>query len=583
MFRLIPFGVALVAAALYLVGLGDAPFLDPPEGFHVEIAREMAASGDIVTLRLNSVRYFEKPPLLYWLMAGGFSVAGIHPATARLWPALGAVGCAALTAGLGALLGGPRMGLIAGLMVTANLGVFLYARLVKPDLLFIMFIMLAFLGFALAYLGRRGRLGAVLFFAGIGLATLAKDVLGAVGTLIVVATFLWVTRERGLPPWSPWWGWALFAAIVLPWFVAIEAANHGYLWYMIMDTHVLNFTRQRVFPDEDVPLTALEFVAVTVAAFLPWALSTPWAVVRALRRAWSGPVDRVWVVFALWALLVIGFFTVSPFKLPHYGLPAFPALALLVARLWDDTLSRAPGALSVRALLGPIAVIFALAALAAGAAWSGHLPVPRAAVTTVDVAARNLAARGQAAAERPLEAFQPILASCAVIFGTAALAMAAAAWRRSAELGLTVAVAAMLAFLPAAGRGMAEFARGRSAAPIAAALAARVRPGDLVVHEGALENSASVLLGLRQPVHIVDGRLSNIGFGSTFADSRVLFWDAARVREAWAEPGRRFLVSIRPPETSVVRSLPPDSVHLIAVGGGRRLYSNLGDGPAPAR
>lgn len=583
MFRLIPFGVALVAATLYFVGLGDAPFLDPPEGFHAEIAREMAASGDAVTPRLNGIRYFEKPPLLYWLMATSFSVAGIHPATARMWPALGAVGCATLTAALGALLGGPRVGLVAGLVVTANLGMFIYARLVKPDLIFIMCITLAYVGFALAYLGRRGRWGLVLFFAGIALATMAKDVLGAIGPLVVVATFLWVTREPVLPHWSPWWGWALFAAIVAPWFLAVEATNRGYLWHMLVDTHLLNFTRQRVFPDEDVPLNALEFVVVTSAAFLPWALAAPWAVARGLRRDWTGPADRIWVVLALWTLLVIGFFTVSPFKLPHYGLPAFPALALLVARLWDDTLARRPGALSARALIVPIAVVFVLAALAAGAAWAGHLPVPSTAVAILDVAARNLAARGQVAAERPLEAFRPVLASCAVIFAVGATAMVAAARRRSAELGLTVAVATMLAFLPAAGRGMAEFARGRSVAPIVTALEGRWQPGDLVVHEGALENSASMLLRLPEPVRIVDGRLSNIGFGSTFADAREVFWDAARLREEWTRPGRHFLVSVRAPEASVVRLLPPATVRLLAVGGGRRLYSNLGDGAGPAR
>lgn len=583
MFRLIPLGVALVAATLYFVGLGDAPFLDPPEGFHTEIAREMAASGDVVTLRLNGVRYFEKPPLLYWLMAAGFSVTGIHPATARMWPALGGVGCAALTAVLGVLLGGPRVGLVAGLVVAANLGVFLYARLVKPDLIFILCVTLSYTGFALAYLGRRGRWGLVLFFGGIGLATLAKDMLGAIGPLVVVATFLWVTRESMLRHWSPWWGWALFAAIVVPWFAAVEMANRGYFWHMVFDTHLLNFVRHRVFPDEDVPLNALEFVVVTCAAFLPWALAAPWAVARALRRDWTGPHERVWVVFALWALLVIGFFTVSPFKLPHYGLPAFPALALLVARLWDDALARKPGSLSARVLIVPIAVVFALAALAAGAVWADLLVVPRTAVTTLDLAARNLAARGQAAAERPLEAFRPVLASCAVIFATGAVALAVAAWRRSVELGLTVAVAAMLAFLPAAGRGMAEFARGRSAAPIAAALELRLGPGDVVVHEGALENSGSVLLALPRPVHVVDGRMSNLGFGSTFADARDVFWDAARLREAWTAPGRRFLVSVRAPEASVVRSLPPGTVHLIAVGGGRRLYSNLADGGTAAR
>src|SRR5512145_1906267 len=110
--RLIPLGVAVVAAALYFAGLGEAPLLDPPEGFHAEIAREMGESGDWLTPRLNRVRYFDKPPLQYWLTATGFTVGGVSPFTARTWSALAAVACAAVTAQIGVVLGGPRVGLL---------------------------------------------------------------------------------------------------------------------------------------------------------------------------------------------------------------------------------------------------------------------------------------------------------------------------------------------------------------------------------------------------------------------------------------------------------------------------------------
>ena len=58
---------------MYLLGLGTAPFLDPPEGFHAAIAESVRQSGDWITLRLDGVRYFDKPPLLYWLMALSFA------------------------------------------------------------------------------------------------------------------------------------------------------------------------------------------------------------------------------------------------------------------------------------------------------------------------------------------------------------------------------------------------------------------------------------------------------------------------------------------------------------------------------
>ena len=571
----VPFGLALLAVALmYLLALGAAPFLDPSEGFHAAIAESLRRSGDLVTLRVNGVRYFDKPPLLYWLMAGSFSLAGVSEAAARVWPALAAVGLAAVTGRLGMILGGPRVGLLAGLFVAANLGIFVFGRHLKPDLVMILCITLAYAGFVVAYRGG-GRWGLALFYAGLGVATLAKDVLGAVGPLVVVAAFLWLTRERPYVAWAPWWGLGILLAIVLPWYLAVELRNPGFLWYTIVDNHLLNFTRQRVFPDEDVPLGSLQFLAVTVVAFMPWALAVPWTLARALRPSRSDADARLWTLLALWAVVVVGFFTVSPFKLPHYGLPAFPALALLAARAWDECIEALPGAATPPALLVPILVLFGLLAGAFGLAALDRLPVPASVLENVDVVARNLASRGQSAAASPLAAYRPVLVKCTVIFGVATIALAVAVRRRWPAAGVGVALAAMIAFLPTAGEGMAQFARGRSARPVADALVRRLAPGDRVVHEGALENSGSLLLAVPRPIHVVEGLHSNLAFGATFPDARDVFWSASRLREAWQEPPRCFLVTTVEPDGSMAATLQPR--HLLAQGGGRWLYSNKAD------
>src|SRR5438552_5895415 len=190
----------------------------------------MLTRGDFVTPRLDGVRYFDKPPLLYWLIALSSLPAGPTPFAARFWSALATVGVAVVTAHLGLLLGGPRVGLLAGLMVAANMGIFLFGRFVKPDLVFILCIALAYLGFVLAYLGR-GRWPLALGYGALGLATLAKDVLGAVGPVVAVAVFFWLTGERPWRPWVPWWGVAIFSAIALPWYALVEWHNRGFLWY----------------------------------------------------------------------------------------------------------------------------------------------------------------------------------------------------------------------------------------------------------------------------------------------------------------------------------------------------------------
>ena len=98
--RAVPFVIALVVVGVvYFAGLGRAPFFDPSEGFHAQIARTMAEGGDWVTPHVNGVRYFDKPPLLYWLMAGTFRFVAAGEAAARFWPAAAALGVVAVKIG----------------------------------------------------------------------------------------------------------------------------------------------------------------------------------------------------------------------------------------------------------------------------------------------------------------------------------------------------------------------------------------------------------------------------------------------------------------------------------------------------
>jgi 4-amino-4-deoxy-L-arabinose transferase-like glycosyltransferase len=561
---------ALVAAAIAFVGLGEAPFVDPPEGFHAEIAREMLARGDFVTPRLNSVRYFDKPPIPYWLMSVSLSVMGPTPGAARFWGAVALVGVAAVTAATGVLLRGPRFGFLAGLFAAANLGLFLYARIVKPDLLFVLFLSLAWLGVAIAW--RVHPVGLVLFYGALGFAALAKDLLGALGPLAVLAVGLVWAGERHLSRWFPWWGGAILVAIAAPWYLLVEARNRGFLWYTIVDNKLLNIAQQRVFPDEDVPLRALEFLLVTAAAFLPWIVAAPLGVVRVFRDPERTPEAGLWRVYTVWALAVLGATALSPFKLPHYGLPVFPALALLAARAWDDALD-APA--RSRRVLVPALIVAATLAAAFGAAVAGALALGGDTLGSVDVATRNLAARGHAAPAPPHAVWRPILLSAGGIFAIAAVTLAIASYRRIVALGAAAAVGAMIAFLPLAGQGMAEFARIRSAEPVIAALLIRAGSAADVIHEGALENSGSLLLALGRPVRVVNGLASNLAYGATFPDSRDLFWDEARLAREWRAPGRRFLVSVVAPGRSVAARLDP--VHAITRSGTHWLYSNQTD------
>jgi 4-amino-4-deoxy-L-arabinose transferase-like glycosyltransferase len=191
----------LAAAPLLLVGLGAAPFDDPGEGMHAEIARELARAGGGLPLTLVGVPYVDKPPLLYTLLAASFAVAGAREASARVVSALAALVAVGATAWLGARLAGARVGFVAGLALVGSLGFFAYGRYVRPDALFVAALAL---GFALTLTGvvdaRRGRVVAGL--GAFGLAALAKDPLGVLAPPLAVGLALCLAgRARPLRAW----------------------------------------------------------------------------------------------------------------------------------------------------------------------------------------------------------------------------------------------------------------------------------------------------------------------------------------------------------------------------------------------
>src|SRR5229473_4116716 len=142
--------MAVLTLALLLPWLGAAPFDDPGEGQHAEIAREVAVSGDWLTLRLAGVRYFDKPPLLYWLIAAGFKGFGVSEWFARLPAVLGAAAAVAGTTLLGVRLLGPGPGVLAGAALLSCALFAAFGRYVRPETLFVAAIQWGFTGLLLA-------------------------------------------------------------------------------------------------------------------------------------------------------------------------------------------------------------------------------------------------------------------------------------------------------------------------------------------------------------------------------------------------------------------------------------------------
>jgi 4-amino-4-deoxy-L-arabinose transferase-like glycosyltransferase len=555
----------VLAAPFLLYGLGGAPFDDPGEGMHAEIARELRLSGDPLDLRLNGVPYLDKPALLYVLLAGAFTVGGEREAAARAVPAVAALTAVAATAWLGGRLLGLGGGVLAGGALLTCPGFFAYGRYVRPETL-----LLAALagGFACTLIGivdaRRGLIAMGL--GAFGVAGLVKDPLATVAPAAVMALAMTLSgRLRPVSRWLPWSGVLAGLLLAFGWWAAVAARVPGFAWYAVIDNHLLNVLRVRHFPDEDVPLAAGQFLAVAALGAAPWVLAAAVSVIDLVRRrAWREPDEMPWVALTVWAVSVLALTTLSPFRLPHYGLPAYPALALLAARAWRG----AGRGLGLAHVLG-----FAALAGAALVAWAGDAGAFSARVMSVtDVATRKAELAGEPMALLPWETIRRLLGATGVILGAGAISLVLVGRRVGARVGVAaVVLITMLALQPCVASALAAVSAHRAVRGLALEIARAAGPQDLVAHEGPLENSGALeWYSHRRPV-IVDGRRSVLGFGST-VDGAAFFWDAARLRRAWESGQRVWLVTTRARGHSVAGQLP--GARLVMVAGGRRLYVN---------
>jgi 4-amino-4-deoxy-L-arabinose transferase-like glycosyltransferase len=372
---------AVLALALAWFGtLGERKLIKPDEGRYGEIPREMVASGDWLTPRLNDLKYFEKPPLQYWATAAAFSLFGVSEWATRLWGALCGFAGVLLAWFVGRRLYGEEAGLAAA---AALAGAALYAvtsQVATLDMSTAFFLSLAVFATLLAQLDgtppRARRAWMLAGWAAMALAVLSKGLIGIVLPMGAVALYILWQRDFGLlrrlhilP------GAALFLAIAAPWFVAVSAANAEFARFFFVHEHFERFlTTQH---ERGGPLWF--FVPVLLLGFLPWLLSLVGGLWRAARRAETGAFRPTRFLLA-WCAVVFAFFSVSGSKLPPYILPIFPALALLAgSQLAQASRRLLAGQAALAALLG-FALLALLGLADAAPAWvrSGeHLPAYR--------------------------------------------------------------------------------------------------------------------------------------------------------------------------------------------------------------
>lgn len=391
----------LFSLAMFLPGFFTIPPWDRDESRFAEASRQMLASGDWVDIRFQDEVRYKKPAGIYWLQAG--SVAMWHAVSgdardAVIWPyrlpsLLGAVLAVLLTARIGAQLFNPKVGLVAGLLVATCLLLNVEVRMAKTDAMLLATVLLAQSVLAKAFCRAAGappllRREALCFWLAVSAGILLKGpiiLLSAFGTLLVLA--LWrVPEPKGLlKQLRPLAGLGLTLAVTAPWFYLISQRSHGSFFKdsagddllgKLLSGHAWGVTP----PGYHLLGFWLVFWPGSLIVFLalPWLWQNRNQPMLRFLLAWIIPV---WLVFEL-----------TPSKLPHYILPAIPALAIaasawvfsgkLPMAVWRQAVTFIWLVISVGICLAPLALpllveqqlfypALALGSFGLAAAWAG--------------------------------------------------------------------------------------------------------------------------------------------------------------------------------------------------------------------
>jgi len=323
-----------IIIAFYLYGLGKLPLLGPDEPRYAEVAREMFLTGDVITPTLGRHTWFEKPALLYWMIAGSFKVFGVNEWAARFGPAL----CGLLTIAALWFVGReidreePRGFAFWTVVVSGScLGLIVFSRATGFDVVITMTTTWALAFFLLHELRNKPSFLAG-FYAFVGLSLLAKGLVGIVIPFGVVGLFYVLRRawpSRSVLA-SVIWGLPLAVAVSAVWYGPV-IARHG--WTFIDEFFVQHHFARYVSNKYHHPQPIYFYPVIILMLALPW---TPYLIAALAKvRSWKWRGDdgmSIVRVFSLaWLLLPFVFFSFSGSKLPGYVLPVIPAIALLVS------------------------------------------------------------------------------------------------------------------------------------------------------------------------------------------------------------------------------------------------------------
>lgn len=334
--------ISLFIGMFYFIWLGSHALFTPDEGRYSEVAREMVATGDYVTPRLNGVAFLDKPALYYWLQASAIQLFGLKEWSLRFWPALlGIIGCIA-TYVAGRTLFSRRAGILSALILATCPLYYGGAHYANLDLEVAVLISISLITSLLA-LQTENKKWFIVAYIFSGLAFLTKGLIGIFFPAMIIGIWiLLLNRWDTFKKMHLGKGLLIFLGITVPWYVLVQKANPQFLHFFFVDQQVSRFLTKGDFNNK----TAMWFyVPIVLAGILPWSvfiIQATWQKLKAIASNRQQHASELFLV--LWFFLIFIFFSIPKSKTVGYILPIFPAIALLIGtyldRMWNETKKR---------------------------------------------------------------------------------------------------------------------------------------------------------------------------------------------------------------------------------------------------
>ena len=580
---------------IYIPGLARPGLLDDADSIHAEAAREMVLNHNWVTLYINGIRYLEKSPLMYWMVAASYKLFGVAEWQTRLPLALGVLGLAVCTYWFGRRYFGREGGFYAAMILVTAPGIYVYTRFLIPDVLVAMWLTLGLLLFLIACEQEEpSRWVCWGFAATVALNVLTKSLIGIVFPGLIIGAYLLLTRNpKKLLKMRPISSFIVFLIVAAPWhfLAAIRSPaqpagpEKGFLWFYFINEQFLRYLNKRIPRDYDkVPL--LLFWALLLAWLIPWFAFLFPALKEIPRRVrdWGARLDvraRANLLCGVWAAVIMVFFSFST-RQEYYSLPALPALALLTGGWLQRERESAAGSRERRAgrIASTVLLVIGIAGFAAAMSVL-HMTHPFPAGT--DIGQVLQAHPGQYALslghmeDLTIEAFglfrTPLwLVGFALLVGTGLNSIFR---RRGQPLRGNLALAAMMVVVLACVHiGFVIFSPELSSKKIALEIERAYRPGDTIVINGKYEFGSTLNYYTGIQLHVLNGRDGNLWFGSLFPGAPQIFEDNSTFARLWAGSGRVFLFTEDYLKDRALEDIDPSKVFVFARQGGKVVLTN---------